>query len=166
MPDNPTEQTKNAIIEQSPAQTIVERMPLICGDYKNFHPTQAMRETLWCWMQLPEVSQTQILVQLGYSRNNWYKWMKTDKFLDWWYHAINDTLGKNTLAEVKRHHAHLSQKTTDTGMIKLFYQIADPSFTERTSADTKHTFAGFTPDDADNAAERSKKRIESTVASD
>ncbi len=154
------EKTAETIEKQEKSKSKFDNCPTILGN-SDYTPTMLQARILWLVMNC-EVgkSVTQIMIDNGHNPDLWFKWKIRYPGFEKWFNDSTTAVFKDKVpilwnALYRRAVLH------DTQAAKLCIQRFDPDFTERSSTDSKHTFAGFTPGNADRERERMRKAIES-----
>ncbi len=142
---------------------VASEFPQLFG-IDDFRPSLLQCKALIAWLDSPTADTPSVTIKnLGHNYHNWYIWQKQDGFQAWWNECIDRSFQASDLRKLYK--ALLNRGlSNDTAAGKIFIQKYDPEFTERSSGDTRHSFAGFTPHDEQSTAdavERSRKRIES-----
>ncbi len=139
---------------------IAKELPQLFG-IGDFQPSLLQCRALVAWLDSPTADSPSVTIKnLGHDYHNWYQWQKQPGFQDWWNECIDRSF---VASDLRRLYKAMLQRglATDTAAGKIFIQKYDPLFTERSSTDARHTFAGYTPEaPADTAAalERSRTR--------
>ncbi len=151
--------TENTI----PGTDVATQFPQLFG-IDEFSPTLLQCQALIAFAESTKNETVpQILKQLGHDRTGWYRWQKQPGFLNWWNECIERSFKASDL--MRMYKAMLNRAIVhDTAAGKIIAQRFDPKYTERSSTDTRHTFAGYVPESPESvsaAIARSRKRVES-----
>ncbi len=154
------EKTAKTIEKQEKSKVAFDKCPSILGN-SDYMPTMLQSRILWLVMNC-EVgkSVTQIMIDNGHNPDLWFKWKIRYPGFEKWFKDSVHVVFKDQIP-ILWNALFRRAKTHDTGAAKLCVQRFDPEFTERSSTDNKHTFAGFTPGNADKSRERERKAIDS-----
>ena len=161
--DNPTpaEQKNTNIPEESinNVKKAAANMPVVLAGYNGFTPSPLMRMAVWCYAACPGLTLHAIVVGLGHHGTNVWQWRQLTGWREWFDKALSEILQKDILQRFHVHLADLAVSGSDASVMKLFMQRFDSQYTERSSTDSKHTFAGFLPANGQPSADKSVKRL-------
>ncbi len=154
------QENTTAVIQREDVTTNEDKLTLLLFGQDNFEPTIIMCKLVIEYIrQDTDLSPMLMLKEMGHARQNWYLWQQEyPGFLQWWNRVIEDVIKEEYLSGMylqllKRARTH------DTGAAKLIAQRYDPKYTERTTTDSRHSFAGFEPAAAARSEERQRKAL-------
>jgi len=126
---------------------------------KEFEPTGLQIQTLCGFLSaindIEDVSPLKVLTSLGRANTNWYNWIKTKGFLEWWNTAVEEYFSGQGLKEVHKsiYRNALGNSAQDR---KLFLERFDGDYKPASKVELE-AYPGHRP--PDGAIERSKARI-------
>ena len=135
--------------EQKKILNLISDMPSICGSYNGFQPSQLQQVAVWLYVKSQDLSLHRILVLLGRDPSNLFYWQRSPGWAAWFDRACDDLLAGRGLRGVHLNLLKLAESTPDSSAIKLYLQRFDRQFVERSSSDSRHSFAGFMPGQGD-----------------